>query len=75
MGFFEMELSFIVESKTFVFMVLDGALTLRVGEKASPVKFSLVLRALSGWLRRWSFLWIIRKIKFSSNLSGKDRES
>jgi hypothetical protein len=31
--FFEMELSFIVESKIFVFLVLDWASTLRVGEK------------------------------------------
>jgi hypothetical protein len=31
--FFEMEISFIVESKTFVFLVLDGASMLRVGEK------------------------------------------
>jgi hypothetical protein len=74
---FEMEISFIVESKTFVFSVLDGVLTLRVGEKrkASPAKFSLVLRVLSGWLRRWRISWVIRKIKSSSNLSGKDRES
>jgi hypothetical protein len=50
--FVEMELSFIVESKTFVFSVLDGASMLGWGrrEKASLGKFSLVLRHLSGWL-------------------------
>jgi hypothetical protein len=31
--FFGMEFSFIVESKTFVFSVLNGVSTLRVGEK------------------------------------------
>jgi hypothetical protein len=31
--FFEMEISFTVESKTFVFSVLEGASTMRVGEK------------------------------------------
>jgi hypothetical protein len=51
---FEMEQSFIMESKIFVFSVLDGVLLLRVGEKRKsfPVKSSSVFSALNGLLRR-----------------------
>jgi len=35
--FYEMELSFTVESKTFVFSVLEGASMLRVGEKRNKL--------------------------------------
>jgi hypothetical protein len=73
----EMEKSFIVESKTFVFSVLDGASMLRVGEKrkVSPWRSSSVLNALSGLHRHWRFSWVIRKIKISSNPSGKGQKS
>jgi hypothetical protein len=40
---FEMEKSFIVESKTFVFSVLDGALVLRVEEKRKSFFGELLL--------------------------------
>jgi hypothetical protein len=40
---FEMEKSFIVESKIFVFSVLDGASRLRVGEKRKSFSSEIVI--------------------------------
>jgi hypothetical protein len=49
--FFEMELSFIVESKTFVFSVLDEASTLRVGEKRKSFSRKIFISSsCSEWL-------------------------
>jgi len=49
--FFEMELSFIVESKTFVFSVLDGASTMRVGEKRKSFSGEIFISSsCSEWL-------------------------
>jgi len=49
--FFEMEFSFIVESKTFVFSVLDGASTLRVGEKRKSFSGEIFISSsCSEWL-------------------------
>jgi len=46
-----MELSFIVESKTFVFSVLDGASTLRVGEKRQSFSSEIFISSsCSEWL-------------------------
>jgi hypothetical protein len=49
--FFEMELSFIVESKTFVFSVLEGASTQRVGEKRKSFSDEIFISSpCSEWL-------------------------
>jgi len=46
-----MEISFIVESKTFVFSVLDGASTLRVGEKRKSFSGKIFISSsCSEWL-------------------------
>jgi hypothetical protein len=46
-----MELSFIVESKTFVFSVLEGASTLRVGEKRKGFSGEILISSpCSEWL-------------------------
>lgn len=46
-----MELSFIVESMTFVFWVLDGASTLRVGEKRKGFSGEIFISSsCSEWL-------------------------
>jgi hypothetical protein len=70
-----MEKSFLMESKIFVFSVLDGASRLRVErrEKVFPAKSSSVHSARSGLHRRWRFYWVSRKIKSSSNPLGKGR--
>jgi hypothetical protein len=46
--FYEMELSFTVESKTSVFSILEGASTLRLGEKRKS--FSGEIFISSHWL-------------------------
>jgi len=49
--FFEKEISFIVELKTFVFSVLDGASTLRVGEKRKSFSGKIFISSsCSEWL-------------------------
>jgi hypothetical protein len=49
--FFEMELRFFVESKTFVFSILDGASTLRVGEKTKSFSGEIFISSsCSEWL-------------------------
>jgi len=49
--FFEMEISFIVESKTFVFSILDGASRLRVGEKRKSFSGEIFISSpCSEWL-------------------------
>jgi len=48
---FEMEVSFFVESKTFVFSVLDGASTMRVGEKRKSFSGEIFISpSCSEWL-------------------------
>jgi hypothetical protein len=71
-----MEKSFLVESKIFVFSVLDGVSRLRVGEKRKvfQAKSSSVHNARSGLHQRWRFYWVSQKIKSSSNPSGKGRK-
>jgi hypothetical protein len=47
----EMEKSFIVESKIFVFSVLNGALMLRVGEKRKSFSGEIIISSrCSEWL-------------------------
>jgi len=49
--FYEMELRFIVESKTFVFSVLEGASMLRVGEKRKSFSGEIFISSpCSEWL-------------------------
>jgi hypothetical protein len=46
-----MEISFIVESKTYVFSVLDGSSILRVGEKRKSFSGEIFISSsCSGWL-------------------------
>jgi hypothetical protein len=72
-----MEKRFIVESKTFVFSILDGASRLRVGEKRRTFSGEIVINSrCSEWLAlTMETYWITRKIKSSSNPSGKGRKS
>jgi hypothetical protein len=75
--FFMMEISFIVESKTYVFSVLDGLSTLRVGEKRKSFSGEIFISSsCSEWLASiLENLVGYMEDQVIIKFSGKDRES